>query len=110
MSAEACVAFYGLRFEVAGAEVPGLEARSDPRLQSARKFGLKTYWGNFGLPGERYLLFIGSRLAVLGPENDASLSMDPATLAGLVDETDRKLEAAGFRGAPALHIEWMPDA
>jgi hypothetical protein len=68
MSADACLAFYGLRFEVRSEEIEGLEMRSDPRVLATRKVRLKHYWANFGAQGERYLLFVGAQLGVLGPE------------------------------------------
>ena len=73
MSADACLAFYGLRFEVRSEEIEGLEMRSDPRVLATRKVRLKHYWANFGAQGERYLLFVGAQLGVLGPEGEPSL-------------------------------------
>ena len=110
MSANACVAFYGIRFEVAADDVEALESRSDWRMQAARKAGLKHYCDNFGLPGERYLLFVGTKLAVLGPENAAEAKFDSAELQGMIELTRRKLAAAGLNGEPALYLQWLPDA
>ncbi len=109
MSANACVVFYGLRFEVSPDEIEGLELRSDPRMLVARKAGLKHYWANFGSPGERYLLFIGANLAVLGPENSFELVLEAPDLQGILTATGLKLEASGLAGVPALYVQRLPD-
>jgi hypothetical protein len=110
MSANACIAFYGIRFEIESNEIDALEARSDARLQAARKAGLKHYWANFGLPGERYLLFVGAKLGMLGPENSAEVHLRLGDLHEVFDSTKRKLAAAGMSGEPALYLQWLPDA
>src|SRR5947209_19965588 len=74
MSASACIAFYGLRFDIRPDEIAALESRSDPRMVAARKAGLKHYWGNFGAPGEHYFLFVGYQLGTLGPENSPEVA------------------------------------
>ena len=109
MSASACLVFYGLRFEVSSAEIEALEMRSDPRMLAARKAGLKHYWANFGSPAERYLLFVGANLGVLGPENSAEVILRTPELQAAMDSTKRKLEAAGLSGEPSLHVQWLPD-
>lgn len=47
MSANACVVYFGLRFDVPADGIEAVETRSDPRIVAARKAGLKSYWGNF---------------------------------------------------------------
>jgi hypothetical protein len=110
MSASACVVFYGIRFEVRPDEVDALEMRSDPRIQAARKAGLKHYWANFGLPGERYLLFVGASLGVLGSENQAEVALSLPDLQAACESTKAKLVGAGLAGEPALYLQWRPDA
>jgi hypothetical protein len=110
MSANACIAYYGLRFEVRRDEIEALENRSDPRMLAARKAGLKHYWGNFGAPGDKYLLFIGAQLAKLGPENSSEMTLSSRDLQSTMESTKAKLQAAGLTGDPLLHLQWEPDA
>lgn len=110
MSADACLAFYGIRFEIASDEIEGLETRSDPRLIAARRTGLKTYWGNFGGIGERYLLFVGANLAVLGPENQSDVAFGLSEFQAIVDSTKARLLSAGLAGEPSLYIQWQQDS
>jgi hypothetical protein len=91
-------------------EIEGLEMRSDPRMQVARKAGLKHYWVNFGTPGERHLLFVGANLGVLGPENSPEVVLRTAELQAIIDATDVKLQTAGLTGQPSLHMQWLEDA
>lgn len=109
MSANACVVFYGLRFEILPDEIEALEMRSDPRMMAARKAGLKHYWANFGSPGEHYFLFVGANLGILGPENSPEVTLRAPDLEAVCDSTKVKLEAAGLSGEPSLHIQWLPD-
>ncbi len=110
MSANACVIYFGLRFEIPPDGIEAIETRSDPRIVAARKAGLKSYWGNFGAPDEQYLLFIGAQLAVMGPENQAEVTLGVPELEAVVASVREKLEAAGLAGMPSLHIQWQPDA
>jgi len=102
--------FYGLRYEVSDDEIEGLEMRSDPRMQAARKAGLKHYWANFGAPGERYLLFVGANLGVLGPENSLEVVLRTTELQAIIESTKAKLQAADLAGEPSLHVQWCEDA
>jgi hypothetical protein len=110
MSADACIAFYGLRFEIRADEIEALENRTDSRMLAAKKVGLKHYWGNFGAPGDRYLLFVGAQLAKLGPENSPELAQSSRDLQAIMESTKVKLEAAGLRGEPSFYLQWQPDA
>jgi hypothetical protein len=109
MSASACVAFYGLRYEVAPSEIEALEERRDPRQVAARKAGLQTYWGNFDWAEPRYVLLVGARLAVLGPENDPFASLSIEQLAETVLLTDGKLAGVNLAGDRRLHIDFQED-
>ena len=110
MVADACIAFYGLRFEVRPDETEALEKRSDPRMLAARKVGLQHYWGNFDAPGERYLLFVGTHLATLGPEDGFEVTQTSHELQNTMEATKAKLQVAGFTGDPSLYLQWEPDA
>jgi hypothetical protein len=110
VSADVCIAYYGIRHEVSADAITTLEMRSDARLVVARKIGLKTYWGNFGAPGERHLLFIGAELGVLGPENLAEVRFGSADLQKTFQETSAKLRSAGFDEEGQLYLQWMADA
>ena len=110
MSSPATVVFYGVRFELAEDEIPALEERSDPRLVSARRNGLKHYWGNFGAPGERWYLFVGAKLGILGPEGASDVMLDGRDLEGLIKDTNSRLRDGGFTGVSKLYIQWQSDA
>lgn len=109
MSSDTFIAYFGLRFELSSDEAEAVELRSDPRVVSARKAGLKYYWGNFGGLKERYLLFVGEQIGILGDENsgEVSLPLNDARLS--FDATKEKLEMAGLSGTPELHLSWQPD-
>ncbi|SRR5579864_5433011 len=109
MSSYACIVFYGLRFEIHPDKIEELENRSDARILSARKAGLKSYWGNFGAPEERYLLFVGAKLAVLGPENASEMIVSSPDLQAIAESTKIKLQKAGLSGDPALYLQWEQD-
>ncbi len=110
MSASTCLVFYGLRFEVAKAQIEPLEKRSHPTLRAARRVGLKHYWGNFGAPGDRYLLFVGANLGLLGIENSLEIRHTESDLKILIEEAKAKLKDSGLSGEPALYAQLIPDA
>ncbi len=110
MSTEACLLLFGVRYEVRPDEIEGLERRSDPRLAQARRAGLKHYWGNFGLPGEKYLLFVGYQIALLGVQDKLAIDVSAPDFERIVADTSAKLREAGFQGEPRLFAQWMPDA
>jgi hypothetical protein len=109
MSSDTCIAYFGLRFDVEADEVEGIEERSDARVVAARKEGLKYYWGNFAGLDERYLLFIGTQIGVLGEENSNEIILTANDMQQLFDTTSVKLKAAGFSDTPAFHLNWQPD-
>jgi hypothetical protein len=106
MSADACVVFYGLRYEITLEES---EDSHDARIRAARKVGLKYYSANFGGLCERYLLFIGTSLGILGPENKLEVQLGPEPLREMMDLTNERLLRAGLSGKPALYIQWEED-
>jgi len=110
MSSSACVVFYGLKYEIPPGSVTDLlEERRDPRMLAAKSARLDVYWGNFGGIDERYLLFIGKRLALLGPEDQPEIALSSDELQRLAVEVDQRLEDASFAGSPALHVVWEED-
>lgn len=110
MSAPSCVCFYGVRRSVTGLEIEPLETRTHPLIKASRDAGLQHYWGNFGAPGSRYYLFVGTRLGLLGEENTLEVQMGDQELASRIQTTKEKLKQAGIEDAPSLYIQWMPDA
>jgi hypothetical protein len=109
MSADSCIAYFGLRFEIGSEEVEGIELRSDRRVVAARRAGLKYYWGNFGGLQNSYLLFIGAQLGITGPENPESVDISSVDLQELIDRTKAKLIEVGFEDVPSFHLQWQPD-
>lgn len=109
MSSDTFIAYFGLRFEIDPDEVEGLELRADSRIKAARKVGLEYYWGNFGGPQERFLLFVGVQLAILGDENSEEAQFHLSEMTSLFDVTKKSLGRAGLLGEPALHLRWQPD-
>jgi hypothetical protein len=110
MSADVCILYYGLRFEVLPQEIESLETRSDWRIVAAKKAGLKYYWGNFGVPEERYLLFIGAQIGVFGSENQTELHLSDSEFTNVVNSVRPKLTLAGLEGSPQLYVHWQTDS
>ncbi len=106
MSAEAFVAFFGVRYDIT---IDESEDNNDDRVKAAKKAGLQYYSGNFGGLKERYLLFIGSRIGVLGAENKSEVVLPSHDLQALMESTKMKLQAAELAGEPALYLQWEPD-
>jgi len=109
MSANTCIVYFGLRYEVTSGENEGLEERSDSRIVAARTAGLKHYWANFSEENPKYVLFVGAELGVLGPENALEVVRSHAEIQSLFDMTITKLKEAGLEGEASLHIQWEPD-
>lgn len=110
MSADGCVVYYGLRYELSEHELEALELRTDWRIVAARDAGLKHYWGNFAAPDEQYLLFVGTELGVFGPENRLALEFERGEIEKVMAETADKLREARLQGEPKLHVQWWVDA
>ena len=110
MSASACVAYVGIRYEIAEQEIELLESRNDPRQRAAKQAGLSSYWGNFGGSDERYLLFVGEEIAVLGVENLPRISVTSRQLADISESTEVALAKVHLSGDFALHLEWLKDS
>ena len=110
MSASACIVYVGIRYEVSPDEIEGLERRTDPRQRGAKQVGLNSYWGNFGGSEDRYLLLVGTEIAVLGAENVSWSSVTVERLKDIISGTGEALDEAGLEGPRGLHIEWLQDA
>lgn len=106
MGADACVVYYGLRYEVAENEIDGLEMRTDWRMVAAREAKLRTYCANFTGLRDGYLLLVGAELAVLGPEDAEAVDIGTEELKSLMESTEAKLRSAGLVGTPKLYFEW----
>jgi hypothetical protein len=110
MSAIACIAFYGMRFELPAESIEKLlEDEVDPRIEAATKVKLDVYWANFGGADERYLLFIGRKLGILGPENDHEEAIPSNQLRELIASTADRLLSIGIEGDPQIYIQWEED-
>ena len=92
MSAVGCVIYIGLRYDIEVAEIETLEAFSDSRQTAARYAGLRRYWAKFGGPDERYVLFVETKFAVLGPEGNPSISLASQEVADVIVQAYKKLD------------------
>lgn len=108
MSAESTVVFFGLQFEVPAAEVELLELKRHPLLAKARAASLQHYWADFGDVEPRYFLIIGRKLAIVGLENDAEVTLGEEELSVSMAETSTKLRANGFSEEPQLILKFLP--
>ncbi|RIV82735.1 hypothetical protein [Aurantiacibacter zhengii] len=109
MSASACVVYFGIRYEISEDEISALELRTDPRQRAAKQVGLDSYWQNFGGLDERYVLLVGTQIAVLGPEDASSSSITVERLQDIVSRTEGRLNEACLDGPRSLHFEWLED-
>ena len=109
MSAASCIVFIGVRLDVDVKEIESLEARIDTRLVAARAAKLDTYWRGPREGDSHGAIFIGSRLGVLGPEDQMQVCIVADELTTRMAETRHRLLVAGFNASLAMHIEWMND-
>jgi len=101
MSADAFIAFFGVRYEIT---IDESEDENDPRIETARKAGLQYYSGNFGGLAENYFLFVGTRLGGLGAENENEVIVPFQQMQNIITSTCEKLHLAGFRESAALYL------
>jgi hypothetical protein len=106
---DVCVVYYGVRVELGEQDIEPCENRTHRLQIAARKVGLRNYWGNFAGPAERYLLFLGTELGLLGVENSKEIRVDNDRLMQLMADTSRKLVEAGVDEVPALLFQWLHD-
>jgi hypothetical protein len=104
LGADAFIAFYGLRFQLSDGELDAVEQRTDHRVTAARRARLQTYLGRL-TDGEPHFLLVGTRLGVLGVENESEKSVGGVELQQIMSDTAAKLEEAGLSGAPRLFLQ-----
>jgi len=91
-------------------EIELLESGRHTKVAAAKAVGLQLYWGNFGLPGEHYLLFVGKSIAKLGPENSSDVQLTSQKLMDIASYVSSRLVSAGFAEAPLFHLRLQPDS
>lgn len=110
MSSSGCIGYFGLRYDLTADDIDQLEERSDSRQIAAKKVGLSTYWTNFGGDTKRYVLFVGTRIAALGPENEMTVGLPMERVLSIASDTADRLRSAGLAGDVGLYLEWLADA
>jgi hypothetical protein len=110
MSAESTLVFYGIREDIFADQIEELEGNSHTLIRKARSVGLHFYGGNFAEPDEKYYLFVGTKIGIVGAENAAELTVLDPVLLEMLRTTREKLLAADIPGEPRLYVQWMPDA
>jgi len=107
VGADSFIAFYGIKIVIDQNDqdtLVALEARSDPRLKSARQHGLHVYFGR-PTEGEDHFLYVGHSIGWLGVENDTYVQVPLDTLSEIATKVQAKLKEAGFHESPALHLQ-----
>ena len=107
--ADTTIAFFGIRRELSENEIETLEDRSHPAISQSRIVGLEHYWGNFGSPGERYLLFIGKSVGKIGIEDSLEAELTADVFGQLMSDVSRRLSQAGYSAVPKLFLQLQPD-
>src|SRR5688572_25635136 len=108
MSVPACLFFFGVRFEVDRAELALLESKTHPMMLRAQDVGLGHYWSDFGATQERYYLFVGRKLALIGVEGELGVRFDPDELLNEAEAVGTKLKEADIPGEPTFWLRWQP--
>jgi hypothetical protein len=108
MGAANAVIFFGIRFELDREDTEPLELGTDERTGRAQRHGLQHYWGNFH-DAERYLLFIGLPLSIIGPEHLEESVLELPEFLTIAETVKRRLAEAGFHDSPKLYMQWQPD-
>lgn len=117
MSADNFLVYYGLRIDFGNWEdgtideavIEQLELEEHPLLVLAAEVGLDTWWGNFSLTTEQYLLFIGKELGMFGWEAVLGASLSDDELQTIIPEVKAKLKQANLEGEPKLWMQFEPD-
>ena len=81
-----------------------VEENTDERVLAAKRAKLQTYSGRL-TDGQPYFLFVGTRLGILGVQNDSERSLDTTFVEHVMRDTAAKLSSAGFQGVPQLHLQ-----
>jgi hypothetical protein len=108
MSREASLIFFGVRFEISEDEITSVEERNHPIVSRARSVGLQVYWENIGITTPTYCGFAGRKIAILGVEDEAEVSIEQSSLNELMDKVRNKLNEAGISSEPKLYLCWLP--
>ena len=109
MSADACVVYYGLCFEIGENEIEDCERRRDSRIIAARSSHLNYYWADFGMSDERNMIFVGTEIGVFGPENLLEVRLSRLDMQQIQQQTEEKLGRSGLQGEPKLLVQWLVD-
>ena len=56
------------------------------------------------------MLFVGTKIATLGPEDDMAVALSIEEILRLVPDTADRLRSADFSGNVGLYLEWLIDA
>ena len=107
MGADSFIAFYGIKIVIDQNDqdtLDALEARTDPRLKSARQHGLHVYFGRL-TGGEDHFLYVGHSIGRLGVENDTHVQVPLEKLSEIATRVHARLKEAGFHESPALHLQ-----
>jgi hypothetical protein len=100
--------FYGLKRAVSPEETALFEKRINPEYKEARRLGLDYYWGVFE-EEDNCQMFIGKKIAMLGPEGVLVSSIDLSSFEAIARRVDKVLADAGMDGTPKLWLDWMPN-
>ena len=117
MGADYFLVFYGLRVDLGNYEdqsidynaINLLELQTHPLQTKAQSAGLETWWENFSLRSEHYLLFIGKKIGTLGWEYLSSLSLSETEINAITVDVKSKLRQAGLSDAAKLWLQFGPD-
>ncbi len=117
MGADSFLVFYGLRQDFGNLEdrtidevaIKSLERETHPVLAIAKAAGLDTWWGDFSLTSEHYLLFIGKQIGILGWEYDSGASLSDDALKAIMEDVKVKIGKAGLEGEAQLWMQFEPD-
>lgn len=107
--ADTTIVFCGVRLNLDENSIDQLESRSHPVLVAAKQAGLEYYWGTFGYPDEKYLLFVGKMIGKFGAEDRTELRVGVSDFAQIADVVAEKLIVAGIFEAALLHVHYQPD-
>jgi hypothetical protein len=112
MSADYSLLYYGIRLQIEDETAfEEYEMETHPYQAAAKASGLDIWYGNFRAEDgeDRYFIFIGAEIGLLGHEYGYELSVADDKLLALMEETRAKLHTAGFTDAPRLLAQFAPD-
>ena len=109
MSAESGLFFYGVRYLAGPDDMALLEARKHPLMQKARSAKMDFYWGKFTGATEKYYLYIGTIMGIIGPENESEIIYNEVRLNEIVSKTKRDLLNVDISDTPQFFAQWVYD-